>query len=112
MGRVSSVILSILIALLVLFTVAGNHGLMELIHLSGEIAMLNSENRELESEIVDIQNKIYGVSNSDLVLEQRAREQLGLSKPGEIVYIFSQANSRTPENSTSSDEQSEVPPKE
>lgn len=112
MGRLSSTILSILIVLFGLFTVFGNHGLLQLLQMSEEIAQLSTENQQIESEIVQIQNQTYGVASSKLVLEQRAREELGLSKPGEIVYIFPHNYSRSIENSHVTDGQSEVPRKE
>ncbi len=112
MGRVSSTILSILIVMLVVFTLFGNHGLVQLMQLSDEIAILSEENQEIEAEIIEIQNQIYGVSSSKLVLERRAREELGLSKPGEIVYIFPHTVDRSIENNRASNGQGEVSRKE
>jgi cell division protein FtsB len=74
---------------LAFFTVAGRHGLLALVQMDAKVAELTGQNSNLESEIVEMKNQIYAVQHSDFALEKHAREELGLSKPGEIVYIFS-----------------------
>ena len=74
--------------MLLFFTVAGNHGLLQLLQLSDEIERMALNNRSLKSDILELKNDIYAATVSDNFLERSAREELGLSKPGEIVYIF------------------------
>ena len=74
--------------MLVFFTVMGNHGLLHLKEINNEVRILEKQNTQLESKIVDLNNKLYSVMNSEVALEKVAREEFGLGKPGEIVYIF------------------------
>ncbi len=92
MNKISQVIIIAVSLILALFTLTGNHGLLRLLKINREISKLAAQNSILESEIVDTKNKIFALSSSDFVLEKNAREQLGLAKPGEIVYIFSQSD--------------------
>ncbi len=91
MSRFTSPVLIFLSAVLFALTVFGNHGLLHLFRLQKETGDLESHNRKLESEIAEIQNKVYAVQNSDTVLEHVSREEVGLSKPDDIVYIFPEA---------------------
>ena len=49
--------------------------------LQNEIAVLEAENAKLEAEIESLQKSSFAV-------ERIAREDLGMSKPGEIVYML------------------------
>ena len=96
MSRFSSTILTLIAIALLFFTVFGNQGLLHLMRVEQELDSLQQKNRKLESEIVELTNRIYGIRTSEEVLEKNAREQLGLSKPGEIVYIFPSAAKEPP----------------
>lgn len=92
MNKFVPTILLLLALTLLFFTVAGDHGLLHLKQLTEEQKELEQKNRELESEIASLQNKVYGIRHDPAYLEKSAREQLGLSKPGEIIYIFPQSD--------------------
>ena len=92
MPKLASIVILTLAVVLFFFAIAGNHGLLQLLRVEAEVESLSKQNRDLESEIVSLNNQIHSIKTSDEVLEKTAREELGLSKRGEIVYIF-------PENS-------------
>lgn len=79
------------------FTVQGRHGLLYLNQIDNELAGLRKELRQTESEIVTVSNEMYAFENNDLLLEKKARETLGLSRPGDIVYILISESSETAE---------------
>jgi len=70
------------------FSVAGNHGLLQLRELDNELEQLKSQNSRLENNVKTIEQKIVEFNESDQPLERLAREELGLSREGEVVYIF------------------------
>lgn len=107
MRRVTSFLLLALSGILLFFAVTGPHGLLYLRTVDREIELMAEKNRELDREILSVQNQIYGVQRSDQVLEELSREELGLSKPGEIVYILP---SRAANATTSRGEQTQSPP--
>jgi cell division protein FtsL len=76
------------IVFLLLFFVSGNRETSELqqarkrvADLRADIARLDAENARLHAEIESVQRSTYAV-------ERIAREDLGMSKPGEIVYML------------------------
>ena len=93
MGKHSWILITGLSLVLAVFVVIGDHGILKLSAINNELRLIESKNRELESDIVDVKNKIYSIDNNNLTLEKRAREELGLAKKGEMVYIFPNENS-------------------
>lgn len=88
MHRIASIALLTISFLLFFATVFGTHGMVRLNSVRLEVEQLQRKNNEIQSEIIDLNNQIYALRESDYVLEKSAREDLGLSKPGEIVYVF------------------------
>ena len=88
MGKLSTITLVCITLLLLFITIFGNYGLTQLTTLNSQVEKMRSKNEQLEAEIVQLENKIHATEFSTSELEKNAREQLGLSKPGEIVYIF------------------------
>ena len=88
MSRLSSSVFFFLTLLIVFFTVFGNHGLLHLRSLNNEESSLVEKNKQIEAEIFELRNEIYALENSDFVLEKRAREDLGYTRKGEVVYYF------------------------
>ena len=77
------------ISLIILFTTfVGKNGYKDLSLINTEVEKLEQENRKLNSEIATLKNKLTGITQSDMELEKKSRESLGLSRPDEIVYIL------------------------
>ena len=77
---------------MLMFTVAGDHGLLYLQRMDQEVQSLKEKNEELSRESSAISREIDDVRRDTSVLEQKGREELGLAKPNEIVYIFPEGN--------------------
>ena len=88
MNRISTIIILLLSLLMMCFTIAGNHGLLHLRRLDREVESLRRKNEALTQEAVAVRSQLDAAQNSDTALEKSAREQLGLAKPNELVYIF------------------------
>ena len=88
MNRISTIIILLLALLMMCFTVAGNHGLLHLRRLDREVDSLRRKNEELAAEATTLKSQLDAAQNSETTLEKAAREQLGLAKPNETVYIF------------------------
>ncbi len=88
MNKITSfIILGIAICILGI-TLVGNRGFSSLMSLDKEIHALKEENKRLKSDIVNLKNKIYAVQHDPITIEKQAREEFGLSKEDEIVYVF------------------------
>ena len=72
-----------------LFTIFGERGVVHLWRLRGEKKKLSERYFRLQTENEIFRERIYKLNHDNLYLEKVAREELGLVRPGEIVYRFS-----------------------
>ncbi len=84
------VMVGILVFIILALTVFGERGLINLLSyrqqrqaLAGEVERLKQENQKLAQERERL-------TNDDSYLEQLAREELGMVKPGELVFQFTE----------------------
>lgn len=71
-----------------LIAITGSHGVLQLRQINSELRSLLQKNRRLQEKIIEMNQKIIAVKSDPLVLEKKGREELGLSRQGEIIYIF------------------------
>ena len=90
MNRYTNISIYSLSVLLLLFSFTGNHGYINFKKLNSEIEKFTNTNSELENKILLLKNKINSLKNNNFALERTAREELGLAKSDEIIYIFSE----------------------
>lgn len=85
-----------LIAALSMAVVAslGQQGLVEVLRLTNQRNALRMENIALLERNHMIMDEIDRLKREPLAAEEVARAELGLAKPGEIVYVFKSAPSR------------------
>ena len=86
--RIAPFLLSFFVVILLIFTTYGSHGLLHLREINNERAILQAKNDSLERDIARLQNEIQALQTTPLAIEEKAREELGLSRKNEIVYIF------------------------
>ena len=94
--------LGIVVVLVGLFVFFGERGMVHIWHLAEGKRKLDEANFLLQEENNALRRKIQRLRHDDLYLEKVAREELGLARPGEIVYRF--APKGTPTASGSSPE--------
>ncbi len=70
------------------FSLTGTHGLLYLDKLNNQLQRISSENKALEQEINVLEQNIHSINSEGFYLEKKAREELGLSKKGETIYLF------------------------
>lgn len=85
--KLTPAILLSISAVVLFFSVTGNHGLLHLEQLNNELGQTKENNREMESDIAKLSNEIYAIENNKDKLEQIARENLGLARNDEIIYV-------------------------
>ena len=66
----------------------GEQGLLKLMSVNSELRNIELQNHEIETQIFDLQNKIYAIKYDNGTLERVVREELGLAKPDEMLYTF------------------------
>ena len=83
-----------MLAVLSLFTLFGERGALHLWRLWGEKARLEERNFVLHKENESLRERIDRIRHDDGYLEKIAREELGLVRPGEIIYRFGGSESK------------------
>ncbi|HWO43167.1 MAG TPA: septum formation initiator family protein [Candidatus Eisenbacteria bacterium] len=81
-------VLALAIALLCVTAIVGDRGLLHLARLQSEKQRLDEQNYRLQKENESLQRQIARLRRDDSYLEQVAREELNLVRPGEIIYRF------------------------
>lgn len=71
---------------LALLVLVGNKNFWRLVKAYRERASLQLQLRKLDAENKALQKKIYALEHNDQEIEKIAREELGMTKPGEIEY--------------------------
>src|SRR5207249_8653380 len=87
-GRVLSAVLLLAIATVTVSALIGEHGVPHLLRLRAERQDLGRTAFALLEENARLREDLARLKDDDLSLEELARRQLGLVKPGEIVYRF------------------------
>lgn len=85
---------SALLVTLSLFTIFGERGVLHLLRLWGEKRELEERNFLLQKENELLRERIYRLRHDNQYLEKIAREELGLVRPGEIIYRFTSSESK------------------
>lgn len=83
--------------------VSGERGILHIWRLMEDKRKLEAANFLLLQENDGLRGKIQRLRRDDLYLEKVAREELGLARPGEIIYRFAPAESREATQSISGD---------
>ncbi len=70
------------------YSIFGRNGAIELNKFESQLADLKGRLRELHEDSNAEANSLYGINNSPGYLEKISREDLGLSKKEDIIYVF------------------------
>lgn len=76
----------VVLALLIVAAVYGDHGMAHLSRMRGEQRDLERSAFELQQRNEHLRERIRRLRSDDFYLEKLARERLGLVKKGEILY--------------------------
>ena len=87
-GRLLSVVLLLASVTVTASALIGEHGIPHLIGLRAEREDIGRTAFALLEENARLRDELRRLKKDDLYLEQLARRQLGLVRPGEIVYRF------------------------
>jgi cell division protein FtsB len=82
----SALLFSLLLILWVIF--APNRGVFDMVRSRNEIKRLQAENNKLEDENMALQEELNRLQNDPTYLEEKARQEYGMLKENELLYIF------------------------
>ena len=55
------------------------------------LAAQQERNGALRAKVNDLKREVNGIQHDDRILEKAARNELGMTAPGELIYIFDSA---------------------
>ena len=73
---------------IVIYSCLGERGLMNVLSMRKELQKIQQVNKSLVEENESLEAYSYLLKNDTHYIEKIAREELGLLKPGEVVYFF------------------------
>jgi cell division protein FtsB len=103
-------IFSSLLVAVALFTASGERGVFHLWRLWSEKKQLEEKTFLLQKENDALHERLSRIRHDDLYLEKIAREELGLVRPGEVVYRFASPDSKNNRSGGVIESLSEPPP--
>ena len=78
----------VIVALLLFNLVFGDMGVIQGIRQRHAVGVLHAELREAESENASLEAEVKALGTDPFRIEAIAREELGLARPGEIIFLF------------------------
>jgi len=82
------IVIGLLLAVILGFTVFGDRGLVSLIRMKRHKEALVREKNKLETKNQKLRSEIDRLEDDYLYIERLAREELGMVKPHEFVFQF------------------------
>jgi len=73
---------------IVIYSCLGERGLINVLSMQEELRRIQQTNKSLEQENESLKEYSNLLKNDTHYIEKIAREELGLLKPGEVVYFF------------------------
>ena len=92
------VVVGILVLTILGFTVFGENGLINLVRYKKRAQALVQEAARLKKENQRLRREIERLKTDPAFIERLAREELGMVKPGELVFQFAEAKEPKPES--------------
>jgi cell division protein FtsB len=74
--------------LLSLLAMAGDRGFLELREFYRHLEHLEDQIRALEEETRQVRRQVVGLRNDSYQIERAAREDLGLARPDELIFVI------------------------
>ena len=78
-----------LIAIIVIYSCFSDRGLLQVLSLQSELKEIEEVNKSIQLENDELDSHVLLLKSDNMdYIGQLAREELGLSEPGEMVYFF------------------------
>ncbi len=88
MKRYGPFVLVVLVLITSLFSLYGDGSLERLELLRSSLEQQREQNAATRRKLSDLEKQVYGIKYDDRALEKAARNELGLARHGELVFVF------------------------
>ena len=97
MSKATPYIITLAAGVTFFFTIFSSNNLPQLLRMGSEIDEVNRRIEYSRSRIIDLEREIGEIQVNDIALERAAREELGMSKEGEVIYVFQKNSNDEPQ---------------
>jgi cell division protein FtsB len=94
--RYSRELIILLFVLLAVHDIFGHHGLIAMRQSQKQAKQIRQEIQRLDDENRELQEKVKALKTDPRAIERIARDDLGLAKPGELIFKLPQPNPGDP----------------
>ena len=88
MRRIVPGLILILLMLLSIHSLFSDKSYAKLLSLDKSLELQQVKNTELSTEVHELKKRLVGLTSNDRVLEKTARNELGVAKDDEIIFIL------------------------
>lgn len=85
-GRYARSLLALALFLIAIHDVFGSHGLLAMRRTQSQIKELRGEIDRLNQENDDLNKQVHALRTDPKAVERIAREEMGLARPGEMIF--------------------------
>ena len=71
-----------------LFSLFGDDSYGRMQSLEKSLGAQLQKNEELHAHVSELKRDVYGLQHDDRILEKAARNELGMARPDEMIFIF------------------------
>lgn len=93
MKQLTPIILLVFAILITLFSFIGDDSFTHLGALKEQLQYEQRQNEALSATVSDLKTQVVGLQNDPRVLEKAARNELGMVRDDEVVFIFEEKSS-------------------
>lgn len=86
--QLAPAVLLLLSTILVFFAFFGDESYVHLKALQAELGMQRTENATIGEHVGQMRSEVVGLQKNDRVLEKAARNELGMVRSNEILFVF------------------------
>lgn len=69
-------------------TIVGDDSYSKYVSLQGSLDAQVEKNDQLESKVGELRRKVTGLQSNPRELERAARDELGMARPDELIFVF------------------------
>lgn len=77
-------------------TIVGDDSYSKYVSLQRSLAVQVDKNSELESRVSELRRKVTGLQSDPRELERAARDELGMARPDELIFVFDRKSDVAP----------------
>jgi cell division protein FtsB len=92
-------LLGLLVVVLVVHDIFGTHGYLAMRRTQQEIKKVQSDLEQLNKENLQLEEEVKDLKTDPRKIEKIARDELGLARPGDTIYIIPKSQQR-PQDAT------------